>query len=374
MALSTGFHSAGALGTRLQRHVQRSVWRARNGAKYLAGVDRPTVGGSAKDVVWRRDKAQLWRYRAGRAGGPPVVIVMSLVSRSYVLDLRPRHSFVAGLGRAGCDVYLLDWGVADERESANGLSAYADGYVPDALRAAAACAGRPVTVLGYCLGGLLAVFALALRPDLPVEGLITMASPVDFAPMESARIFRDRWADPADLLDATGNVPPDVLVSGFRLQRPTADLAAYATLWERLWDDEFLDGYQALGQWTRDHVPFPGAAFTELAAIARDNAVVSGSVRLAGRPVDPGAITSPVLVLTARTDHVVPPQAATPLLDLVRSQHREHLQVDAGHVALVAGRQAATQTIPAIARFAGNSDAVGAVKPSASGDVRRRTS
>src|SRR5205823_1018555 len=77
------------LAARLQRDVERSLMRARNGVRYVRGTHRPRVGATPKEVVWKRGKAELWRYRNGGPVryGPPVVIVHSLVSRSYILDL-----------------------------------------------------------------------------------------------------------------------------------------------------------------------------------------------------------------------------------------------------------------------------------------------
>ena len=73
----------------------RAVRRSRNGLRYAAGTRRPKVGQTPKDVVWRRHKAELWRYRSDeRRYRPPLVIVHSLVSRSYVLDLYPGNSAV----------------------------------------------------------------------------------------------------------------------------------------------------------------------------------------------------------------------------------------------------------------------------------------
>ena len=84
---------------RVRRDVGRNLSRARNGVKYVTGIDRPKVGTTPKSTVWRRDKAQLWRYAgeepAGGGTAPPVtdgtpvLIVMSLISRSYILDLYP---------------------------------------------------------------------------------------------------------------------------------------------------------------------------------------------------------------------------------------------------------------------------------------------
>ena len=56
----------------------------------MRGSNRPKLGTTPKDVVWRRDKAQLWRYRGGPSRyAQPLLIVTSLVSRSYILDLLP---------------------------------------------------------------------------------------------------------------------------------------------------------------------------------------------------------------------------------------------------------------------------------------------
>ena len=54
----------------------RQAIRARNGIKYVAGIGRPQVGQTPKDVVWRRDRAELWRYRSDRAGNPAIYILV----------------------------------------------------------------------------------------------------------------------------------------------------------------------------------------------------------------------------------------------------------------------------------------------------------
>ena len=42
---------------RVRRDVERNALRARNGIKLVAGVDRPGVGQTPKDVVWQRGRA-----------------------------------------------------------------------------------------------------------------------------------------------------------------------------------------------------------------------------------------------------------------------------------------------------------------------------
>jgi polyhydroxyalkanoate synthase len=341
------------LARRLRRDAERSALRARYGIKHLAGIGRAPVGTTPKDPVWQRDKVVLHRYRSDqRCYGPPVLLVMSLVTRPYVFDLRPGSSFVEVLLGRGLDVFLLDWGVPDEVEADNSLETYCDEYLP--LAAAAACdtAGAvDLTVFGYCYGGVLCLLYAAGHPGPPVRNLAVMATPVDWrhmGPMTSL-VQRGRL-DPDDLLDDTGNVPAEVVASSFRLLKPTGDLVSYANLWQNLWDDRYVESYQAMTRWANDHIPFPGAAMRQTVELfVRQNALLSGEVPLAGGRRRLADIECPFLSVVAEHDHITPPGAVAPLIDLVGSQDRTQMRLPAGHVGLVVGRGASTRTMPAMA-------------------------
>lgn len=119
---------------RVRREDERNALRARNGIRSVGGMTQPGVGQTPKDVVWRRGRSELWRYRSDQIRvSPPLLIVYSLFNRSYILDLQPGNSFVEHLLDAGFDVYLLDWGVPDERDAGNTLEDYADHYLPLAV-------------------------------------------------------------------------------------------------------------------------------------------------------------------------------------------------------------------------------------------------
>jgi poly[(R)-3-hydroxyalkanoate] polymerase subunit PhaC len=337
---------------RVNRDLERSLLRARNGLRYVAGTHRPKLGATPKDVVWRRGRAQLWRYRRGPAVryAPPVVIVHSLVSRSYILDLRPGSSMVEYLVNAGLDVFMLDWGVPDELDADNGLATYVDGYMPRALAAVRRETGcREVTLAGYCLGGLMAALYAAGREDAAVRNLVLMATPVDFDEMGAmVAALREGRLGPDDLIDATGNVPADVLYSGFYMLAPTTEIAQKATLLHNLWNDEFVEGFQAMAQWSRDHVPFPGAAFREVVdRLVRENVLMTGRMRLGDRVIELGDARGDVLVAMAERDNVVPAGATEPALALVGDPGRRHaLRLPGGHVTFGTGRSAFKHTMP----------------------------
>jgi polyhydroxyalkanoate synthase len=242
-------------------------------------------------------------------------------------------------------------GVPDEADADNGLADYVEDYLPRAVEAVCdESQSADLHLIGYCYGGLLSLLLGAADPELPVRSLVTMATPVDFERMGMFRQVVDRL-DPDDIVDETGNVPAEVLRNAFRVLKPTADLAQYAVLWEKLWDDRQMEGFQAMGQWTRDHIPFPGRAFRETVEIMRDEALTGDRVRLGGRRVSLGDVRWPLLNVVAAKDHIVPSACALPVVDLVGSQEKQTLELPAGHVGLVMGKAAATVTMPRIVEW-----------------------
>src|SRR4029079_7794501 len=123
-----------------------------------------------------------WRletYRsATRSIRHPLLIVHSLVSKSYILDLQPENSMIRYLVGEGFDVYLLDWEPAGPADAENTLETYALGLIPGAIRATGA---DELTLMGYCLGGDLALHnAAAGADDLPIRNLVALTTPCDF--------------------------------------------------------------------------------------------------------------------------------------------------------------------------------------------------
>jgi polyhydroxyalkanoate synthase subunit PhaC len=337
--------------------LERQVLRARNGLAYLAGVNRPEIAQTPKDVVWRRDKAELWRYRREEGQqvtiAQPILIVHSLVSKSYVLDLQPNNSMVRYLLGEGFDVFLLDWGVADAVEAQNTLEDYVDGYIPEAVEATIVESGAAeLTLIGYCFGGVLTLLLMAGHQDeLPVRNLVTLATPADYSKMGfMSQMFASGRLDPEDVIDETGLVSATRMDEGFQSLKPTDQLVQQVNLLQNLWNDQFVEGFLAMNQWARDQVPFPGAAFRQTVQILiRENALMKGVVPFGRGEVRLKDITVPYLNAFAEQDGIVPAAASEPLTSLVGSSDASELRLQSGHVGFVAGRQAAKVARPQIA-------------------------
>ncbi len=336
--------------------IERQVLRARNGLAYIAGTNRPAIAQTAKDTVWRRDKAELWRYR--REDAPvsvkqPILIVHSLVSKSYVLDLQPNNSMIRYLLGEGFDVFLLDWGVADAVEAQNTLEDYVDDYIPEAVEATLMESGADeLNLIGYCFGGVLTLLLMAgHQEELPIRSLVTLATPADYSKMGfMSQMFASGRLDPDDVIDDTGLVSSSRMDEGFQSLKPTDQIVQQVNLFQNLWNDQFVEGFLAMNQWARDQVPFPGAAFRQTVQILiRDNALMKGVIPFGRGEVRLKDITVPYLNVFAEQDGIVPSAASEPITNLVGSSDASDLRLQSGHVGFVAGRQAAKVARPQIA-------------------------
>lgn len=177
-----------AIPTQYVNPVTKPITAERVRRFSAATLDNSTaaVGRTPKDVVWKRNKARLYRYRARRAtlNPTPLLLVHSLVSRSYILDLIPGNSFVEYLVEQGFDVYLTDWGIPTAEDRGLRLEDYVLDYLPRMVDAVLATSGATdLSMLGYCMGGLLTLLYGAAHPESPVRNIISLATPVDFEHM-----------------------------------------------------------------------------------------------------------------------------------------------------------------------------------------------
>jgi polyhydroxyalkanoate synthase subunit PhaC len=338
---------------RVRREVERNALRVRNGIRLAAGIRPPGVGQTPKEIVWRRGRSELWRYRSDHIRvSPPLLIVYSLFNRSYILDLQPGNSFVEHLLNAGFDVYLLDFGIPDERDAGNTLDDYADDYLPAAVeRVRQVSQDEQVNLLGYCFGGVLSLLYAAHHLDAPLRSMTVLTTPADFEQLGQLGDLLGGGLDVETLLDGEGNVPADVILQGFRTLRPTGEITQYVDLWERLWSDEYVAAYQAMTGWATEQIPLPGGVARQIVEMVRENPLMTERIVVGGDRVRLSDITVPFLHVLANRDHIIPESAAAPLIGLVGSRDKQELRLDAGHVGLLVGKTAAKTTLPTITDF-----------------------
>lgn len=340
---------------RLQEELQQLMLRAQKAMEFAIDPDAANVGQTLKDAIWQRGRTVLYRYRplAARTADTPVLLVHSLISRSYILDLYPGGSFTEFLLRRGHDVYLIDWGTPTDADRNLVLESYVDKFLPTAVRLVAkdSPSGK-VSLLGYCMGGLLAALYAARHPRAPLDTVVCLTTPVDFSKMGLFSVWADqRYFDVDRLIDQVGNIPAEFMRRTFSMLKPASEFSPvrYISLWQNLLNDRYVEQYRAFNKWTADHIPFPAECFRQtVKELQWKNGIVNRTLTLGGKPVNLGNIKWPFLHVVARRDHIVPLESAALLVEMVGSKRKEQIVLEGGHVGIVAGRGAVTNLWPRV--------------------------
>lgn len=338
------------LSERLRLEVERAVQRGLKGIELL-GAPPPTVGRTPKTVLHRRGTLELAHYRATRdeVYRVPLLIVMAPTNKAYILDLAPGQSLVEFLVDRGYDVYLIDWNAPGDDERDLDLDHYVLDFIPDCIRRVQQDSGEDeITLIGYCAGGMLSAVYQALHPKGPVKNLVCFTTPIDFSKMELFRNLSDRKHFDVDrFVERVGIVPSDMVVAGFDALRPASRIAGRLRLWDNLWNDQFVKGYRMMERWGNETLPLPGGYFRQTTKeLLQNNALYEGKLRIGGRLVDLSRITVPLLHVVAQYDHIVPPECAAPLVQLVGSRDKEEVILPGGHVSIAAGPNAVKRMWP----------------------------
>ena len=303
----------------------------------LLGERDPTTARAALQGLVKYERAERPRRSpprpvAARAGpaslrdhggsGAPAVLIPSLINPPNVLDLDPQVSLAAAVEGMGRQVLLLDWGEARSRADLS-----VAGHVEELLLPLLREIGEPAALVGYCLGGTMAIAAANVAP---AERVITIAAPWHFSryPDEARGPLAKLWARSRAAAEALGALPMEVLQAAFWSLDPERTVAKFATFSELPRGSARARRFVALEDWANEGEPLPCPAARELIEdfFAAD-LPGSGSWVVAGRQVDP-RLPVPLLNCTADNDRITP--AAT-------APEGEAVQIPAGHVGMIVG-------------------------------------
>lgn len=284
-------------------------------------------------------------HHAGRArlrdyggSGRPVVFVPSLINPPFILDLAEDRSLLRWLAGRGMRPMLVDWG--DPRPDERDLDIA--GHVGRLLLPLITALDEPPVLVGYCLGGTM---ALAAACAAPVAGLALLAAPWRFsgfgatARAEIAALWRA--AEPA--CRALGLVPMEVLQAGFWKLDPARTIAKYEAFSKLEPDSPGARSFIALEDWANAGAPLTYSAGVQLFDFFDTDVPGNGRWTVAGHIIDPTAVTCPAVDFVSTSDRIVPASSAAGLPDTRR--------LGAGHVGMIVGGRARTQLWAPLAQW-----------------------
>jgi len=282
------------------------------------------VGPTPKDVLYEQGTLHLYHYHpmSDEIYRIPILIVMATSNRGYILDLARGQSFVEFLLLKGYDVYLIDWSPPSAAEKTLRFEDYTQRFIPECVRRVREDSGEEdLTIIGYCMGGVLSVMYAALHPEHALTNLVCFTTPIDFSQMELFAKWSDkRYFDVDRLVDATGNVPSELIFQSFDMLRPATRIAGQLQLWDNMWDENYVKSFRAFERWSTDTLPLAGEYFRQtIKELIWENRLFKNELNVGGRVADLRSITAPIFHAMAEHDHIVPYAAAKPLLENVGS-------------------------------------------------------
>jgi polyhydroxyalkanoate synthase len=336
---------------------QRTLRRWLSVPRVVATAFQTRMGTTPREVVLREGTHELLHYTRSTPAThfEPVLLCYALVNRPYILDLEPDKSVVRQYLDAGFEVYMIDWGVPSADDHGLGLEHYVCGFLARAADYVRRQHARPsLHLLGYCMGGTLATLYAALEPAT-LKTLTLLAAPIDFDERES---LLNLWTRPDvfdvdAIVDTWGNCPAWFLQTCFQVMNPIRNfLDKPIAFWEQMEDAHSVTSYFALERWLNDNIPVAGQTFREFVKkLYQGNQLVRGELVLGGRRVELAHVVCPLLLLTAKNDHLVAPVATEGIRPHVGSRDVTSLNASAGHVGLVVGAKAHAKVWPAVMRW-----------------------
>lgn len=342
-----------SLAAAVSREVRRRLDEFETGlTRYRRHSYRRDV--SLPRAVWRDGTTHLRDY-AGIEGAPedglPLLVVPSLVNRAYVLDLTSERSLLRFLCREGFRPFLVDWDRPGPRERRFDLGDYIAGRLAAMLDKVIERSGRKPAVIGYCMGGNLAL-GLAQSRGADMASLALLATPWDFhAERPDLGLATANAMTPwLPMIDALGELPVDMLQSLFFALDPFLGARKFRGFARLDPDTAKAREFVALEDWLNDGIPLAARVAREcILGWYGENTPARGLWRLRGRPVRPAAVTLPSMIVVPKQDRIVPPASA---MALARAMpHATLLKPPLGHIGMVVGSQAREALWKPLARW-----------------------
>ena len=265
-------------------------------------------------VVFENDLMQLIQYAPATetVRRRPLLIVPPWINKYYILDLRPKNSFIKWAVDQGHTVFVISWVNPDERLAGKTMDDYLLEGPVAALEAVGKATGETrVNAIGYCLGGTLLAATLAYlkaadrRPS--IESATFFTTMVDFAEPGELGVFIDeeQLALVEESMKDKGYFDGAKMAEAFNLLRANDLIWSFVINNYLMGKDPFPFD---LLYWNSDSTRMPREMHSAyLRDMYQDNRLREpGGITLDGVPIDLSSIDVPVYILSTREDHIAP--------------------------------------------------------------------
>ena len=246
----------------------------------------------------------------------------SLINPPRILDLDEEVSLTDAIARSGHRVLLVDWGPAKARSELD-----VAGHIEHLLLPLLRSMNQRATLVGYCLGGTMAVAAANL---IGVERVVTLAAPWNFSAYaeSSHRALQDMWRHAEPAARSLGALPMEVLQAAFWSLDPERTVRKFAEFGRLDPASAEARRFIELEEWANEGEPLPYPAAKELVEeLFGQDMSGTGNWNVGMLRVS-DALSAEAIHLTAERDFIAPPQTVAA---------GNVVAIPSGHVGMIVG-------------------------------------
>jgi polyhydroxyalkanoate synthase len=290
-------------------------------------------------VVYQNELMQLIQYSPSTDAvlKRPLLILPPWINKFYILDLRPKNSFVRYAVSQGHTVFMVSWVNPDEQLADAGFEDYMKKGVFAALDAIERATGeRDVNAIGYCLGGTLLGTTLAWmarKGDDRIKSATFFVTMLDFQEAGELGVFIDEEQLKAleEKMNARGYLDGAEMSTTFNMLRANDLIWSFVVNNYLLGNEPFPFD---LLYWNSDATRMPARFHSfYLRHMYQENLLAQpDAIELDGVKLDLGQIKVPAYFLSTREDHIAPWRSTYRGTQLLGGENRFVLAAS-GHIA-----------------------------------------
>lgn len=263
-------------------------------------------------VVFSNHLIELIQYEAQtkQVYKEPILIIPAWIMKYYILDLLPENSLVNWLTQQGHTVFIVSWRNPTGEDRNLGMDDY---YRLGAMAAidgvSEALPDRKIHLMGYCLGGTLAMItaaAMAKNGDKRLKSLSLLAAQGDFTEAGELLLFitKSEVSFLKSMMWDQGYLDTKQMAGSFQMLR------SYDLIWSKMVQD-YMHGTQRgmipLLAWNADATRMPYRMHSEyLEKLFLNNDFAEGRFTVEGKHIVAENIQLPSFIVSTEKDHVAP--------------------------------------------------------------------
>jgi len=295
----------------LERGKGKLSIRTTDLAGFTPGVN---VAATPGKVIYQNELFQLIQYTptTEQVFRKPLLVVPPWINKFYILDLRPKNSFIKWWIEQGFTVFVISWINPDARLAEKTFEDY---LVEGALTALdiieQATDERQVNAVGYCLGGTLlactAAYLTAKNDDDRLSSCTFITTMLDFSAPGELEVFIDE----EQLTSLEKRMSQRGYLEGNEMAATFSMLRANDLIWS-FFISNYLLGKEPfpfdLLYWNSDSTRMPAKmhSFYLRNMYQKNRLREPGGITLAGEPIDLRKVTTPGYFLATIEDHIAP--------------------------------------------------------------------